>query len=73
MVQVAKKLVEAMHSRQIFVAIAEMILAELPGGVAERFEQLRQGNVSCLQTCSRAREADFAQAGAQRALASDER
>src|SRR4029077_20441509 len=38
MVQVAKKLVEAMHGRQIFISVAEVILTELARGVAERLE-----------------------------------
>src|SRR5262249_38774879 len=35
MVEVAEKLVEAVHGRQVFVAVAEMVLTELAGGVAE--------------------------------------
>src|SRR6476619_3766324 len=35
-IEIAEKLVEAMHGRQELVAVAEMVLAELPCGVAER-------------------------------------
>jgi hypothetical protein len=38
MVEIAPELVEAMQGRQIFVAIAEMVLAELARGVAHRLE-----------------------------------
>ena len=34
MVQVAEELIEAVHGRQIFVEIAKVVLAELPGCVA---------------------------------------
>src|SRR5262249_23199553 len=37
-VKIAVELIEAVHCRQIFVAIAEVVLAELPGGVTERLE-----------------------------------
>src|SRR5205823_13050772 len=38
-IQVAKKFVEAVDSGQKLIEIAEMILAELAGGVALRFER----------------------------------
>jgi hypothetical protein len=37
-VEVAEEDVEAVHGRQEFVAVAQMVLAELPGHIAERFE-----------------------------------
>ena len=40
-VEVAEELVEAVHGRQVLVAVAEMVLAELAGGVAEVLEELR--------------------------------
>jgi hypothetical protein len=36
-IKIAVKFIEAVHRRQIFVAIAEVVLAKLTGGVAERF------------------------------------
>ena len=39
MVQVAEELVEAVQRRQEFVQVAEVVLAELPGGVALRLER----------------------------------
>jgi hypothetical protein len=44
-VEIAKELVEAMHGGQKFVAIAEVILAELAGGIAERFKQISKCRV----------------------------
>src|SRR6476646_4354450 len=38
MIKVAKELVEAMDGGQKFVAVAQMILAELPGRIAKGFE-----------------------------------
>ena len=35
MVEIAEELVEAVHGRQRLVAVADMVLAELSGGVAE--------------------------------------
>src|SRR5215470_9023524 len=37
-VQIAEKFIEAMHRRQILIAVTEMVLAELAGGVAARLE-----------------------------------
>src|SRR5690242_12505887 len=71
-VKVAEEFVEAVHCRQVFVAVAEMVLAELPGGVTERLEQLSERYVARLQTDRRARNPYFRQSGPQRALAGDE-
>jgi hypothetical protein len=71
-VEVAEELVEPVHGRQIFVAIAEVVLAELPGGVAKRLQELRDRRVDCLQPDRRGRHADLGQPRAQRRLAGDE-
>ena len=71
-IEVAEELVEAVHGRQVFVAVAEMVLAELAGGVAERLEQLGDGRVFLLQADRGAGHADLGQAGADRVLAGDE-
>src|SRR5262245_18017045 len=52
--------------------VAEMVLAELAGGIAERLEQLSQCRITRLQTYGRARNADLRKPGPQRALAGDE-
>ena len=54
-VEVAEELVEAVHRRQVLVAIAEVVLAELAGGVAERLEQLGDRRVLGLQADGRRR------------------
>ena len=71
-IEVAEELVEAVHGRQVFIAIAEMVLAELAGGVAERLEQFGDGRVFLLKSDRRAGHADLGQAGADRVLAGDE-
>ena len=38
-IEVAEELVEAVHGRQRLVAVADVVLAELPGGVAEVLER----------------------------------
>ena len=39
-IEIAEKLVEAMHGWQIVVTVAEVILTELSGDIAEWLEQL---------------------------------
>ena len=71
MVQVAEKLVEAVVAGQEFVLVAQVILAELAGGVTQRLEQFRDGGVLCLQADIRPGQANFQQTGAQGVLAGD--
>jgi hypothetical protein len=49
MVEVAKELIEAVGGRQVLIAVAEVVLAELPGGVTKRLEQLGDDRVLFLQ------------------------
>ena len=72
-VEVAEELVEAVDGRQELVQVAEVVLAELPGGVAERLEQLGDRDVLGLQPDVGARHPDLAQPGPVHALAGDER
>ncbi len=44
-VKIAKELVEAMNGGQELVAVTEMVLAELPGHVAQRLEQFGERRV----------------------------
>ena len=44
-IQVAVELVEPVHGRQVLVQVAEVVLAELSGGVTERLEQFGDGRV----------------------------
>ena len=72
-VQIAEELVEAVHGRQVLVAIAEVVLAELAGGVAERLQELRDRRIAVLQPDRRGRCPDLGEPGAQRRLTGDER
>ena len=44
-IEVTEKFVKSMHGRQVFIAIAEMVLAELAGGVADGLQQVGDGRV----------------------------
>ena len=71
-IEVAEELVEAVHRRQELVQVAQVVLAELPGGVAHRLQ--RGGDRRRLRRHAdrRARLADRREAGADRQLAGDE-
>ena len=71
-IEIAEEFVEPVHGRQIFVAIAQMVLAELAGGVAERLQHFGDGRVFRVKSDRRAGHADFGQAGADRVLTGDE-
>ena len=71
-VEVAEELVEAVHGRQELVAVAEVVLAELAGGVALRLEQLGERRVLLGEPFLGAGQADLEQAGAEAGLAGDE-
>ena len=73
MVEDAVELVEAMHRRQEFIAVAEMVLADLRRGVAVRLEEFGDRRVLVLQALLGGRHADFQQTGAERRLSEDER
>src|SRR4029450_5878435 len=53
-VKVAEEFIEAVLGRQIFIAVAEVVLPKLTGGVAERLERLRDGDGAVLQPAWRA-------------------
>ena len=72
-VQVAEELVEAVHGGQVLVAVAEVVLAELAGGVALRLERGRDRRILRLQAQRRPGQTHLGQAGAVRVLAGDER
>jgi hypothetical protein len=71
-IEIAEKFIEAVHTRQIFVAIAQVVLAELTGGVAERLQQFGDRRIFRVQSDHGAGHADFGQAGADRVLTGDE-
>ena len=71
-VEVAKELVKAVKGRQILVAIAQMILAELARGVALLFEERGDRHVLGLKALRGARHPYLAEACADTCLAGDE-
>ena len=71
-IEVAEEFVEAMHRRQKLVLVAEVVLAELAGGVAHSFQRLRDGDRLRRQAGGCAGLADRGHAGADRQLAGDE-
>ena len=70
-IEVAEELVEAVHRRQMLVAVAEVVLAELSGRVALRLQHLGDGGVFRRGRAPR-RQADLGEAGADRRLAGEE-
>ena len=72
-VEVAEELVEAVHRRQELVAVAEVVLAELAGGVALLLERRRDRRVLGAQADVGTGEAHLRQPGPVRVLAGDER
>src|SRR4051794_2252278 len=72
MVEVAEEFVEAVHGRQIFVAVAQMVLAELAGGISQRFEQLGDRGIFLLKSDIRTGHTDLRQARADWVLPADE-
>ena len=71
-IEIAEELVEAVHRGQELVAIAEVVLAELAGGVAQRLERGGDGRRLGRQADGGAGLADGGHAGADRQLAGDE-
>ena len=72
-VEVAEELVEAVDRRQRLVAVADVVLAELAGGVAEVLEQAADRGIELAHAHRRAGEADLGEAGADAVLAGEER
>jgi hypothetical protein len=71
-IEVAPKFVEAVHGRQVLVAIAEMIFAKLPGGVTHRLQGRRDGRRLRRHADRGAGLPNCREAGANRQLTGDE-
>jgi hypothetical protein len=71
-IEIAEEFIEAVDGRQVFIPVAEMVLAELTGGVAEWLEQFGDGRIFRMQSDRGAGHADFGQARANGVLAADE-
>src|SRR5262249_19552860 len=72
-IEIAEELIEAMRRGQMLVAIAEMVLAELAGGIAKRLHDIGDAGILRPESELRAGQPDLGQAGADRRLAGDER
>ncbi|MNZ60696.1 hypothetical protein D3C78_787700 [compost metagenome] len=72
MVEVAEKLIETVVGRQVFVAVTQVVLAELAGGITLRLQRLSDSYITVLQAHRHARHAHLGQPGAQRRLAGNE-
>ena len=59
------KLIKAMHARQIFVAITQVIFAKLRRGITQRLEQLRDSEVSRIDSLLGSRQPNLAIARAE--------
>src|SRR5262249_14397297 len=62
-VQVAEELVETVDRRQIFIAVAEMVLADLRGRISQWLQELGDGRVFLVETNRSGRQTDFGQPG----------
>jgi hypothetical protein len=71
-IEIAEEFIETVHGREVFIAIAEMVFAELTGCIPERLEQFGDGGVFRLKSNGSARHSDFGQARTERVLAADE-
>ena len=71
-IEIAEELVESVHGGQVLVAVAEVVLAELSGGVAEGLEHFRQRRRFRLQAERCAGPADRGHAAADGILSGDE-
>src|SRR5579863_5429901 len=73
MVEIAEEFVEAVHRGQEFILVAEMVLAELAGDIAEGLQQFRNGGVIRPDADIGTWHANLGQPGTDRVLAGDER
>ena len=71
-IKIAEEFVEAMHRREEFVAVAEVVLAELAGGIALRLEQFGDSRIFLLQADRRAGHTDLGQSRTNWILSADE-
>src|SRR5262249_33022356 len=68
-----EEFVEPVNSRQELVAIAQMVLAKLPGSITKRLEQFGDGRILRLDSQRRPWQTDLSHAGPDRRLTGNER
>src|SRR5262249_47059304 len=71
-IEIAEELIEAVHRREEFIPVAEVVLAELPAHVAERLQHIGDRRVFRLQSEVGAGKTDFGKAGTNRRLTCNE-
>jgi hypothetical protein len=71
-IEIAEKFVETVHRRQVLVAVAEMVLAELACRVAKVLHEFADSRVFGFDAKHGARRADLGEPGADRRLAGNE-
>src|SRR6185436_8487222 len=72
-IKIAEELVKSMDSLDELVAVAKMVLAELPGCVALCLEQVGDGGILFRKPSAGNREANLQQPGTDRRLARNAR
>src|SRR6516165_3584541 len=73
MIEVPEELIETVNRGEEFVAVAQVVLAELARSIAERLQQVGDRRIFLLQAERCAGQANLGQAGADGRLAGDER
>ncbi len=68
-IEVAEELIESVNGGQMLVAVAEVVLAELAGGIAEILHELPNRGILEAEPERRARHADLRETGTDRRLA----
>jgi len=71
-VEVAEELIEAVHGGQELVPVAQMVLAELAGGITERLQQFRDRRIGRPKADISPGHTDLGEAGTDRVLTGDE-
>jgi hypothetical protein len=72
-IEIAEELIEAVNRGQELIAVAKMVLAELPGSVTQRLEQFGERRILIRKPFLGSRQSNLEEAGAHRALSGDER
>ena len=72
-VEVAKELIESVVRRQELILVAQVVLPELAGGIAQVLHELRDAGVLLAEADIGAGQAHLSQTGADRRLSRDER
>ena len=72
MVKISEEFVKAVHGRQVFVPVAQVVFSELAGDVTVRLEELRNRRIFGSHALRRSRQTHLGKARAKDALTHDE-